>query len=145
MYLKEEIRNPPTRTPVGGFRCTHPKFTQLFKKRKRMIGNAKIFTDRGEISMNPDPLVPIVAFSLLTLLWIAFAAALVFNRAGLNRAWSAFRSTPLVAQILLALLTLPVLVGLWVWQLKWPGWLRLVLVAGLAWMTEYTFFPAKLF
>jgi hypothetical protein len=34
-------------------------------------------------------------------------------------------------------------IGLWVWETSWPILLRLVLVAGLAWVTLYTFFPWK--
>jgi hypothetical protein len=48
-----------------------------------------------------------------------------------------------VVQALVTLLTLPVVLGLWVWQTSWPLWLRLILVIGLAWVTLYTFFPKK--
>jgi hypothetical protein len=32
------------------------------------------------------------------------------------------------------------MLGLWIWQTPWPMWLRLVLVAGLAWWNVYMFF-----
>ena len=95
--------------------------------------------------MNTDFLISIVAFIVLTLLWLGFGAALLFNRELLNQIWRRFRSWNILIQLLAALLVLPVVLGLWIWQTHWPAWLRLVLVAGLAWMTVYTFFPRLLF
>jgi nucleoside permease NupC len=80
---------------------------------------------------------------VLTLLWLAFAAALLFNRELLDITWQAFRGWPLIIQVVVGLLVLPVTAGLWIWQTSWPLILRLVLVAGLAWVTVYTFFPRK--
>lgn len=88
-----------------------------------------------------ETLISIAAFTTLTALWLAFAAALVFNREWLDQAWSTFRRWPLPIQLLVALLVLPVIMGLWIWETRWPAWLRLALVAGLGWMTLYTFFP----
>jgi hypothetical protein len=88
-------------------------------------------------------IINITAFVVLTLLWLAFAAALVFNRDLLVNAWQILRGWPLVVQLIVWLLTLPVTLGLWMWQTSWPLALRLVLVAGLAWATVYTFYPWK--
>jgi hypothetical protein len=85
--------------------------------------------------------INILAFAVLTLLWLGFGIALLFNPELLQVVWLAFRSWPLVGQLLITLLTLPVVIGLWVWQTTWPIWLRLILVIGLAWTTLYTFFP----
>ena len=95
--------------------------------------------------MNTDFLISIFAFTVLTLLWLAFGAALLFNKELLNRTWRLFRSWNIFIQLFVALLVLPVILGLWIWQTRWPGWLRVLLVAGLAWMTIYTFFPRTLF
>jgi hypothetical protein len=95
--------------------------------------------------MNTDLLINITAFTVLTLLWLGFGAALLLNRAILSRAWNVFRSWNILVQLFVVLLILPVVLGLWIWQARWPLWLRLLLVAGLAWMTEYTFFPRLLF
>jgi hypothetical protein len=95
--------------------------------------------------MNTDTLISGGAFIVLTLLWLAFAAALFLNPELLGRAWRMFRSWNVLVQLLVGLLVLPVVVGLWVWQNRWPAWLRLVLVAGLAWVTVFTFFPRSLF
>lgn len=45
-------------------------------------------------------IINIVAFAVLTLLWLAFAAALLFNRDLLDATWQSFRSWPLVIQII---------------------------------------------
>ncbi len=85
--------------------------------------------------------VNLSAFAILTGSWVCFGAALLLNRALLDRAWKVFRGLPWPVQIVVALLVLPVLVGLWIWETRWPAALRLVLVVGLAWITVYTFFP----
>jgi hypothetical protein len=95
--------------------------------------------------MNTDLLLSIVAFTVLTLLWLGFGAALLFDRELLAKTWRLFRSWNILIQLFVALLVLPVVLGLWIWQTRWPAWMRLLLVAGLAWMTEYTFFPRLLF
>lgn len=88
-----------------------------------------------------ETIINLSAFAILTGLWVAFGAALLFNRALVDRAWHTFRSWNILVQIVVALLVLPVVAGLWIWETRWPAWLRLILVAGLAWMTVYTFFP----
>jgi hypothetical protein len=87
--------------------------------------------------------INILAFAVLTLLWLVFGAALLVNRELLNTAWQSFRAWPLAGQLVVWLLLLPVTLGLWIWQTSWPIWLRLILVAGLAWATIYLFFPRK--
>jgi hypothetical protein len=95
--------------------------------------------------MNTDLTISIFAFTVLTVLWLGFGAALLLNRELLERTWRMLRSWNILLQLIVALLVLPVVLGLWIWQTRWPGWVRLVLVVGLAWMTEYTFFPRLLF
>jgi hypothetical protein len=83
----------------------------------------------------------IIVFVLFTLLWLAFAAALLFKRETLETIWQTIRRLPLLVQLLIWLLFLPVMLGVWIWQTSWPLWVRLVLVAGLAWWNVYVFFP----
>jgi len=87
--------------------------------------------------------ITIFAFIVFTLLWIAFAAALLFNREMLDSVWQSVRSWPLIIQSVVGLLVLPVALGLWIWQTSWSIWLRLILVIGLGIATIYVFFPKK--
>ena len=88
-------------------------------------------------------IINIIAFAILTILWIGFGAALIFNQALLDSTWQFFRGMPVVAQAMIGLLVLPVVAGLWIWESSWPLWLRLILVIGLGWATIYTFFPKQ--
>ena len=91
-----------------------------------------------------ERIINLCAFAVLTLLWLGFAAALLFNPETLDTTWQAFRAWPIILQLVVGLLVLPVALGLWIWQTSWPLLLRLVLVLGLAWVTVYTFFPRKI-
>jgi hypothetical protein len=90
-----------------------------------------------------NTIINIGAFSILTVLWLGFAAALLFNQAILDTIWQSFRGLPWAVQGVIWLLVLPVTAGLWIWETEWPIWLRLVLVIGLAWVTIYTFLPRR--
>lgn len=88
-------------------------------------------------------LINIGAFAILTILWLGFAAALIFNPALLDTVWQSLRALPIIAQAVVWLLVLPVALGLWIWESSWPIWIRLILVAGLGFATIYTFFPKQ--
>ncbi len=94
--------------------------------------------------MNSSLIINISAFLVLTVLWLVFAFGLLFNRQMLTTAWRSFSGWHLVVRALIVLLALPLVLSLWIWNTKWPVWLRLALVVGLAWFTEYTFFPATI-
>jgi hypothetical protein len=79
-----------------------------------------------------NTIINITAFVILSALWLGFGAALIFQNEALNRCWRAFRRLPIVLQFTLAFLTLPLVLGLWVWQTRWPVWLRIITVSGLA-------------
>ncbi len=83
----------------------------------------------------------ILAFSFLTILWLAFGVALVNNPGWIHAVWAHFRAYPFLVQVVIGVLVLPVLVGLWVWESSLAFSLRLILVAGLAFATIYIFFP----
>jgi len=86
-------------------------------------------------------LINVSAFITLTILWLGFGAAIFFKRDALDHGWQTLRRLPILVQLTIVLLALPLVVGLWVWQTRWPFWLRLTLLAGLAWTTLYSFFP----
>ncbi len=93
--------------------------------------------------MDANNWVNILAFAIFTLLWLAFAYALLLDRALLERSWQRFRGWPVLVQIIVALLFLPLVLGLWAWHMRWPAWLRVLLIIGLAWFTEYSFYPFR--
>jgi len=93
-----------------------------------------------------NDVINIIAFTLLATLWLAFAAALVASRSSLDLAWNRVVALPLAAKGALWLLTLPVMLGLAVWEGArptgtWPRAVRLLVVAGLAFATLNVFLP----
>jgi hypothetical protein len=93
--------------------------------------------------MSPNILINFGSFAILTILWLGFGAALLFNSALLDSTWQLYRGLPMIAQIGLGLLLLPLVAGLWIWETPWPLWIRVILVLGLAWATIYTFLPKQ--
>jgi hypothetical protein len=83
----------------------------------------------------------ILVFLVVGLLWMAFGAALILRQDGLDSAWSAFRGAPLPLQVVEGVVLLPWVLALAAWEAGWALWLRLLLVAGLAWATIYAFLP----
>ena len=85
-----------------------------------------------------------VLFVIFALIWVAFGAGLLLSQGSLDQAWQAIRDLPLVVQVLVWLLFLPVMIGLWVWETTWPLILRLVLVLGIAGWNLLLFLPKAL-
>jgi hypothetical protein len=90
--------------------------------------------------------VNVTAFTVLAVLWLAFAVALLASRSSLDATWGGVRALPLPIKGCVWLLTLPVMVGLGVWEgawrtRSWPVIVRLLVVAGLAVATLNAFFP----
>jgi ABC-type amino acid transport system permease subunit len=74
------------------------------------------------------------AVVIFAVLWVGFAIALVVNREWLDMLWNWVRALPLVAQIIVWVLFLPITVGLWIWESSWPALVRLPAFAGIvAW------------
>jgi len=83
-----------------------------------------------------------VLFGVFLVLWIAFGAGLVASQGSLDQAWATIRGLPLVVQIAVWILFLPVTAGLWVWEASgWNVVVRLVVVAGLAGWNLFMFLP----
>jgi hypothetical protein len=83
-------------------------------------------------------------FVVFAILWIAFAAGLIWSQGSLDQAWAAVRALPLIVQIAVWVLLLPVMVALWVWETTWPLVLRLIVVAGIASWNLLIFLPRAL-
>ena len=82
-----------------------------------------------------------ILFGIFGLAWIAFAAGLVWSQGSLDQAWQSIRDLPLLVQIGVWILFLPVVVGLWVWETTWPLILRLTVVLGIAGWNLLVFLP----
>ena len=90
----------------------------------------------GHVRLNP-----IGVYAVVVALWLAFGVALLVSSGGLADLWERYRDWSLAIQGVVALLLVPWVVALWIWQTDWPLALRLILAAGLAWVTLYAFFP----
>jgi ABC-type amino acid transport system permease subunit len=66
---------------------------------------------------------------------------LIFSQGSVDQAWQTVRGLPLIVQIAVWVLFLPVMIGLWVWETSWPLMVRLVLVIGVAGWNLFMFLP----
>ena len=82
-----------------------------------------------------------VLFVIFALIWIAFAAGVIWSQGSVDQAWQSIRDLPLIVQIVVWVLFLPIMVGLWVWETSWPLIVRLVIVIGLAGWNLLMFLP----
>jgi hypothetical protein len=82
-----------------------------------------------------------VLFFIFAVIWIAFGAGLVVSQGSLDQAWQAIRELPLIIQVFVWVLFLPVMVGLWIWETTWPLVVRLILVLGVAGWNLLVFLP----
>lgn len=73
-----------------------------------------------------------VLFGIFAVIWVAFAAGLIWSQGSLDEVWSTVRGLPLIVQAVVWLLFLPLVVGLWVWETTWPIAVRLAIVIGIA-------------
>jgi ABC-type amino acid transport system permease subunit len=85
-----------------------------------------------------------VLFGIFAIIWIAFAVGLIWSQGSLDQAWNAIRGLPLIVQVVVWLLFLPVMIGLWIWETSWPLVVRLVLVVGVAGWNLLMFLPKAL-
>ena len=85
-----------------------------------------------------------ILFVVFLVIWVAFGAALVWSQGSLHQTWEAVRSLPLIVQIVVWVMFLPVMAGLWVWETSWPLIVRFVLVAGIAGWNLLMFLPKAL-
>ena len=71
------------------------------------------------------------AVLIFAMLWIGFVLALVFNQEWLYSIWDWVQTLPLVAEIIVWVLFLPIMVGLWTWQSSWSVFVQLLILAAL--------------
>ncbi len=85
-----------------------------------------------------------VLFGLFALVWVAFGVALIWSQGSLDQAWQTIRGLPLIVQLVVWLLFLPVMAGLWLWETTWPLIVRVVLIVGIAGWNLLVFLPRAL-
>jgi ABC-type amino acid transport system permease subunit len=85
-----------------------------------------------------------ILFAIFAVIWVAFAAGLIFSQGSVDQAWQTIRDLPLIVQVVVWILFLPVMIGLWIWETSWPLILRLVLVVGVAGWNLFMFLPKAL-
>jgi hypothetical protein len=83
----------------------------------------------------------VLVLVLFAVLWLCFAAALVFAPAELDELWRGYRRRNVVVQALGWLLFLPLAAALFVWERRWQARLRLALVLAIAALNLLMFFP----
>jgi uncharacterized membrane protein YhfC len=66
---------------------------------------------------------------------------LAFSPHTLDDVWQAVRPRALVIQAVAWLLFLPLMMGLWIWERRWPVPMRMVLVLALGAWTVFFLFP----
>jgi len=64
--------------------------------------------------------------------WVAFAILAITAGDALRDLWTRVQELPLVAEIVLWVLTLPWMLALAVWESSWDEWLRMLLVTFIA-------------
>ena len=83
-----------------------------------------------------------ILFGIFLILWAAFGVALAASQGSIDQAWQTIRALPLVLQILVWILFLPVMIGLWVWESSgWNVVVRLIIVVALAGWNLFMFLP----
>lgn len=85
-----------------------------------------------------------VLFVLFAILWVAFGIGLIWSQGSIDAAWEAIRSLPLIVQLVVWVLFLPVMAALWIWETTWPMVVRLILVIGIAGWNLLIFLPRAL-
>jgi hypothetical protein len=83
----------------------------------------------------------VLVFVLFAVLWLCFAAALVFAPEELDELWHGYRRRNVVVQALGWLLFLPLTAALFVWERRWQASMRLALVLAIAVVNLLMFFP----
>ena len=85
-----------------------------------------------------------ILFVIFAVVWAAFGAGLIWSQGSVDAAWQAIRDLPLILQLVIWLLFLPVMVSLWIWETTWPLVVRLVLIIGIGGWNLLIFLPRAL-
>ena len=82
-----------------------------------------------------------LAFLVCVFLWFMFALGVIFAPEAIDAFWESVRGLPWWLEGPFWFLSLPWMVGLWIWHSSWDLWLRFLLVAGVALANLVSFNP----
>ena len=71
------------------------------------------------------------AILIFAVLWVGFIVALLVNQDLLDQLWDWVRALPIVAEIIVWIVLLPIMVGLWICESSWPDLVRLLGAGGI--------------
>lgn len=84
-----------------------------------------------------------ISVGVVVLLWAMFAAAAWASPGTLTDVWARVEGLPMASRFVVWVVALPWMVGLAIWQGSWPEFVRLTLLAGLAFASVWTFYPTR--
>jgi hypothetical protein len=85
-----------------------------------------------------------ILFAIFGAMWIVFGIGLIWSQGSVDAAWQWVRALPIVLQLVVWVLFLPVMAALWIWETSWPLVLRLLLIIGVAGWNLLIFLPRAL-
>ena len=71
------------------------------------------------------------AVGIFAILWVGFALALIVNRDWLDSLWHWVGALPIVVEVIIWLVFLPIMVGLWTWVSSWTTLITVLAIVGL--------------
>ena len=87
--------------------------------------------DSAPRSITLSRILSTYAIVIFAILWVGFVIALLVNPVWLDLLWNWVESLPLVAEIIIWVLFLPIMIGLWGWVSSWLMFVNLIVFAGL--------------
>jgi hypothetical protein len=84
-----------------------------------------------------------LAMGAVVLLWALFAIAAVVSPGVLTDIWAEVETLPFALRIVVWVVALPWMLGLAIWQGSWPDLVRFALIAALALVSLWTFYPSR--
>lgn len=134
------LSQPGPKALVGDVGRTDDSLCADRRTTKREVGQM-VLREMNRAEIERKPLMPVVWFVLVAILWVAFGAALVTSAGGLDELWTWVRDQSTLIQGVMWVLLLPWMVALAIWESSWVLWVKLTLIAGLAAATLYMFLP----
>lgn len=87
--------------------------------------------EASSLNLTVSRVLSTYALLIFISLWVGFTIALVANQDWLDLLWHWVQDLPLVLNITIWVVFLPVMVCLWIWESTWPNLLRLIGFVGI--------------